>query len=229
MASNTDLDKLKLRYVPWYCDKEPYGFVIFMSNSAAVTRSLHHGTDIEDYLDIKLTRHMHPQMLISSVISDDPDFVMPSDHPEMMQAMFADGEEEEQSGDTDSMSNVTVTSGAIGRTVRSMDSLRRAQSQSTTALPSAGSYYSLSDGARKLDRMLFSILRTLIIGTKCVLLDCTQDQSYIQGMCLLYKEKSLKGIARTKGIVCRKVSYIRRYREQSQSNELTIGQSGLTL
>ena len=41
--------------------------------------------------------------------------------------------------------------------------------------------------------------------------------------------KSVKGIARTKGIVCKKVSYIRRYREQSQSNELTIGQSGLTL
>ena len=149
--------------------------------------SLHHGTDIEDYLDIKLTRQMHQQMLISSVISDDPDFVMPSDHPEMMQTMFADGEEEEQSGDTDSMANVTVTSGATGRTVRSMDSLRRAQSQSTTALPSAGSYYSLSAGACKLDRMQFSILRTLVIGTKCVLLDCTQDQSYIQGMCLLYK------------------------------------------
>ena len=43
------------------------------------------------------------------------------------------------------------------------------------------------------------------------------------------RRESLKHIARTKGIVCKKVSYIRRYREQSQSNELTIGQSGLTL
>ena len=31
------------------------------------------------------------------------------------------------------------------------------------------------------------------------------------------KEKSLKGIARTKGIVCRKVLCVERYREQSQS------------
>ena len=152
-----------------------------MSNSAAVTRSLQHGSDIEDYLDTKLTPQVHQQMLISSAISNDLDFTMPDDHPEMMQTMFADGEENEQSGDTDSMPNVT------GRTVRSMDSLRKAQNRSTTALPLAGSYYSLSAGACELDRMLFSILRTLVIGTKCVLLDCTQDQSYSQGMCLLYK------------------------------------------
>ena len=55
MASSTDLDKLKFRYVPWYFDKEPHGFVHFMSNSAAVARSLQHGSDIEDYLDTKLT------------------------------------------------------------------------------------------------------------------------------------------------------------------------------
>ena len=128
-------------------------------------------------------------MLISSMISNDPDFTMPDDHPEMTQTMFADGEEEDKSGDTDSMSNVTVISIATGRIVRSMDSLREEYRQYTTALPNAGSYYSLymSARARKLDRMLFSILRILDIGTKCVLLDCTQDQSYIQGMCLLYK------------------------------------------
>ena len=111
MASSTDLDKLKLRYVPWYCDQEPHGFVHFMSNSAAVTRSLQHGSDIEDYLDTKLTRQVHQQMLISSVISNDPDFSMPDDHPEMMQTMFTGGGEGVQ---------YTATSRATGRTVRSI-------------------------------------------------------------------------------------------------------------
>ena len=80
---------------------------------------MQHGSNIEDYLDTKFTRQVHQQMLISTVISNDPDFAMPDDHPEMRQTIFADGKEEEQSGDTDSMANVTVTSGATGRTVRS--------------------------------------------------------------------------------------------------------------
>ena len=68
-----------------------------------------------------------------------------------------------------------------------MASLKGAPSQSSTVLPSAGSFYVLSDGAHNLDRMLFIVLCTLVIGSKSVLLDCTQDQSYIRGMCLLYK------------------------------------------
>ena len=51
-SSHADLDRLKLKYVTWYCDKEPHGFVAFMSNCAAVTRSLGFGMEVELYLDV---------------------------------------------------------------------------------------------------------------------------------------------------------------------------------
>ena len=76
-SSHADLDRLKLKYVTWYCDKEPHGFVAFMSNCSAVTRSLGFGMEVELYLDTKLSRTTYQAMLVSSVISADPDFTPP--------------------------------------------------------------------------------------------------------------------------------------------------------
>ena len=77
-SSHADLDRLKLKYVTWYCDKEPHGFVAFMSNCAAITRSLGFGMEVDElYLDVKLSRTTYQAMLVSSVISADPDFTPP--------------------------------------------------------------------------------------------------------------------------------------------------------
>ena len=161
LSSSAELDRLKLKYVPWYCDKEPLGFVQFMDNCTAVTRSLNNGSEIEAYLDVKLSRTTYQAMLVSSVISDDPDFAPAG----------AAGEDTEEVS-SDNHSTLTGSTYVV-KPVRSMQSLRSAQSHSTTALPSAGSYHMLSSGALSLDRTLYSVLRTLIIGTKSVLLHCT--------------------------------------------------------
>ena len=72
--SSTELDRLKLKYVPWYCDKEPLGFVQFVDNCTAVTRSLSNVLEVEAYLDAKLSRTTYQAMSVSSIISDDPNF-----------------------------------------------------------------------------------------------------------------------------------------------------------
>jgi hypothetical protein len=73
-----DLDRLKLKFTPWHCDKEPYGFLSFMQSNTAVMRSLQHGADIENFLDIKLQRKTIQAMMVSSIINDDPDFAIPT-------------------------------------------------------------------------------------------------------------------------------------------------------
>ena len=75
-----NMDRLKLKFTTWYCDKEPYGFVEFMQATTAVMRSIDHGNEIEDYLDVKLDRARHVDMMVSSIIDDDPDFFDPLDH-----------------------------------------------------------------------------------------------------------------------------------------------------
>ena len=75
-----NMDRLKLKFTTWYCDKEPYGFVEFMQATTAVMRSIDHGNEIEDYLDVKLDRARHVDMMVSSIIDDDPDFFDSLDH-----------------------------------------------------------------------------------------------------------------------------------------------------
>ena len=175
-----DLDRLKLKFTPWHCDKEPYGFVSFMQSNTAVMRSLNCGAAIEDYLDIKLGRTAVQDMMVSSIINDDPDFARPIEMPAQ-----AESQGEATTGDTELLySSVSNTASAAPASTVSGQSKK---SQATTILPSAGSYYSLSTGARQLDVMMYSVLLCNVIGTKRCVIECVKEHSYIQGMCLLYK------------------------------------------
>jgi hypothetical protein len=175
-----ELDRLKLKFTPWYCDKEPYGFVSFMQSNTAVMRSLNCGAAIEDYLDIKLGRTAVQNMMVSSIINDDPDFALPIEMPAQ-----AESQGEVTTGDTELLySSVNNTTSAAPASTVSGQSKR---SQATTILPSAGSYYSLSTGARQLDVVMYSVLLCNVIGTKRCVIECVKEHSYIQGMCLLYK------------------------------------------
>ena len=165
-----EIDKIKLKFEPWHCDKEPYGFVNFMESASAVIRSAKHGNELEDYLDVKLDRGTFQPMMVSSILENDPDFAEPV--------------QVDQIGDPATTARRLFTTTPM--TVRSVESLRAA-SQRADILPSAGSYFDLSAGALTLDRMLFSVLLTLVIGSKGVLVRCVKRQSYIQGMCLLHK------------------------------------------
>ena len=140
-----DLDRLKLKFTPWHCDKEPYGFVSFMQSNTAVMRSLNCGAAIEDYLDIKLGRTAVQDMMVSSIINDDPDFARPIEMPTRAESQG----EEATSGDSELIySSVNTTGSAAPASTASGQSKK---SQATTILPSTGSYYALSTGARQLD------------------------------------------------------------------------------
>ena len=138
-----------------------------MTSVTAVVRSINHGTELEDWLDRKLERRAFQPMMVSAVITEDPDFARPTD----------------RIGDPIKLDNQpqTVTRSLFRetpRTVRSVQSLRL--TNQTAALPSAGSYWSLSAAARHLDFILYSILKGLVKGSKRVILDCVWDQSYVQ-------------------------------------------------
>ena len=60
-----DLDRLKLKFNPWNSDKED--FTMWMMGVMAVVRSLRHGNELEDWLDIKLDRVIHQSMMVSSL------------------------------------------------------------------------------------------------------------------------------------------------------------------
>lgn len=170
----TEVDKIKIKFEVWHCDKDVNGFMEFMESTEAVVRSVKYGNEIEDYLDKKLDRLMYQATLISAIIEEDPDFAEPADV--------------DATGDPTDPTTAQVTRKLFSSpgTIRSVESLRAA-SQRTDTLPSAGSYFNLSPGALALDRMLYSVLRTLVIGSKAVLIRCIKRQSYIQGMCLLHR------------------------------------------
>ena len=179
-AHNTEseIDRLKLRFEPWLCDKDKYGFRQFMGTTTAVIRSLKYGNEVEDYLDVKLERVIFQPMMISSVITEDPDFQQPT--------VDRIGDDLDDVPDPQTVTR-TLFGNTSPTTVRSMSSLRNA-ANTTATLKTAGSYYSLSKGALSLDKMLYSILKGLVKGSMSVILECTLEQSYIQGMCLLHKQ-----------------------------------------
>ena len=177
-VSMADLDRLKLKFESWNSDRED--FVIWMNSVTAVVRSLRHGDELEDWLDVKLQRVVHQDMMISSIIADDPDFQPPKQSASASKI----GEPMDPTTVTRSLFSETP------RTVRSIQSLRAANTTMVTPI-SAGSFYALSDGSQLLDRMLFSVIRNLVKGSKSVLLDCTGIQSYVRGMVLIHSHSNI--------------------------------------
>ena len=115
--------------------------------------------------------------MVSSIIDGDPDSFDPTDGGN------TGANPSGASGETEASSNNTTSSTS---TVLTVETVQPSQSQSSMILKSAGPYQNLSEGARALDLMMYSVLITNVIGSKHVILECTNKPSYIQGMCLLY-------------------------------------------
>ena len=174
-----EVDRLKLKFEEWYCDKEPYGLVPFMTSMSSVITSLRHGNEVEDFLDKKTDRWIFRAMMVLSIITEDPDFQLRLDS-------IGDPALPKNFDPSTVIRNIfSPRTPGIG-TVRSMQSLRSA-ANTTSVMKIVGSYYNLSEGARNLDRMLYAVLRHLIKGPKAVILDSVSFPSYIQGICLLVK------------------------------------------
>ena len=147
-----------------------------------MVRSIRHGNEIEDYLDLKLERVLYQAMMVSSIITEDPDFMIPAN------AKQEDGEVDPRFA-TAAKATVTKQLFQTPKTVRSVQSLRKGSS--TNALKTVGSYWDLSKGALHLDQLLFGIIRSLVKGRKMVVIECAPMQSYIQAMCLLHKHAEI--------------------------------------
>ena len=179
-ASGADLDRLKLKFDSWNSDRED--FVEWMNAVTAVVRSIRHGNEIEDYLDLKLERVLYQAMMVSSIITEDPDFMIPAN------AKQEDGEVDPRFA-TAAKATVTKQLFQTPKTVRSVQSLRKGSSPNTRK--TVGSYWDLSRGALHLDQLLFGIIRSLVKGSKMVVIECAPMQSYIQAMCLLHKHAEI--------------------------------------
>ena len=184
MSRMAEIHRLKLRFQEWQSDKEPNGLSNFETGMSAVITSLSYGEEVEQYLDIKADRRVSRPMLISSLIVSDPDFALPVD------AIGDPKLPKDQDPQTVSRSLFTPavrSSKGTPATVRTLESLRVA-ANTTAVMKSAGNYFTcLSEGARKLDRMLYSVLKQLVKGSKSVILDGVSFPSYIQGICLMRK------------------------------------------
>lgn len=172
LQEGSDIERLKLKFETWNSDRDD--FILWMNSVTAVVRSLKHGAELEDWLDRKLERNLFQAMMVSAIISDDPDF------------------QRKQQVDSIGDPIQTVTKSLFQetpRTIRSVQSLRAHQSLSTGK--SAGSYWDLPQGSLTLDRTLYSVLLGLVKGSKRVLIECTEIQSYVQGMVLLQRHTEI--------------------------------------
>jgi hypothetical protein len=183
MSRMAEIDRLKLRFHEWQSDKESHGLSNFETGMSAGITSLAYGEEVEQYLDIKADRRISRPMLISSLIVSDPDFAFPMDaigDPKLPK-------DKDPKMVSRNLFTPAVRSKETPATVRTLESLRVA-ANTTAVMKSAGNYFTcLSEGARKLDRMLFSVLKQLVKGSKSVILDGVSFPSYIQGICLMRK------------------------------------------
>ena len=168
------LDKYKLTQNQWDSEKHPNGFWEFMYLMSATVRAISYGAILEDYLDIKLGRSSQHSVMTPSFITDDPDF------GPMPQAFSGTGGE----ADDEESSAASTTTGVTGS----------ASSNATTGsqmLNPAGSYWDLSEDARKLDGVLYSVLKVCVLGPKRILLQSVSIPSYIMGMCILARHADI--------------------------------------
>jgi hypothetical protein len=166
MTSGASLDRFKLSQHTWDSDKHPARFYQFMTSMSAMVRSINHGAEVEDYLDKKLDRRRSEHLTVPSFISDDPDFAPMPTLPD---------EDEDPPSSAASTSLGTESNTTIG----------------SAALGSAGSYWSLSEEARQLDAMLYSILQMSVTGSKNILITCCGGVSYIKAMCVLSRHSDI--------------------------------------
>ena len=125
VGEGADLDRLKLKSNPWNSDKED--FTIWMMGVTAVVRSLRHGNEIEDWLDVKLDRDLHQAMMVSSLITDDPDFDIPE---QMIRIIDEEGSTKQNTTEPQSVARSLFRD--TPRTVRSVKSLRVAENATGT-------------------------------------------------------------------------------------------------
>ena len=121
-----EVDRLKLKFEDWHSDKEPNGLLRFSQSMSSVILSLKHGAEVETYLDVKTDWKPYQAMMVSSIITDDPDFA----------TVDAIGDPKSKNPSTVTRTLFSPNNSTRANTVRSIQSLRSAAS-STAPMRSA--------------------------------------------------------------------------------------------
>jgi len=187
-AVMADIEKFKLGSLSWDGDKNEEEFYIFLENFGSMVRSTKHGFELEDMVDSKLRRPKLSLGSVPSFLSDDPDFgVLPSG------GMGAVG------------SPPSVNIGEVDGAGEAEGSLHSAVSGGPAASATTGhftlglhhtKYANLSDEAKKLDAVLYNVLKMSIKGSKQGLLSCVTFPSYVQAVCVLVKHMGISRMSR---------------------------------
>ena len=189
----SDLNRIKLIPVTWNTDTEPAGLGRYMSHMGSSVYTYQQGPILQAYLQHKLGITVQKDV-VPSFITADPDFdpanrPMPDDPPDGVNSQ-------------DDSSSQAQTIGGLEFGLESlsmaMGSMPTEPTQTTTSfeLTPVGNYWQLPEEARKLDALLYNVMRTGITGSKAVLLNCVSFPSYVQAMCVLYKHFELSRTGR---------------------------------
>ena len=157
-AVMADIEKFKLGSLSWDGDKNEEEFYIFLENFGSMVRSTKHGFELEDMVDSKLRRPKLSLGSVPSFLSDDPDFgVLPSGgigvvgSPPSVNVGEVEGAEEAEGSLHSAVSGGPTASSATGHFTLGLHHTK---------------YANLSDEAKKLDAVLYNVLKMSIKGSK---------------------------------------------------------------
>jgi len=182
------LEKFKLSALSFDYDKDPKGMFIWLESFGGFVASTEGGPDLEDMLDSKLHRQKAADGAIPSFLLNDPDFgpVPHQPHPPSAPRVTR--------SEADSQS-VTVGS-ATGTVLGSATSGGSGASGQFSLGQHHIVYNDLPEVSKKLDAVLYNILRSCLRGSIAALITHVRFPSYVQAVCILVKAMDLSRLDR---------------------------------
>jgi hypothetical protein len=194
------LEKFKLSALVFDYDKDPKGFFLWLESMGGFVRSTEGGPELEDMLDSKLHRASFAvQGVIPSFLLLDPDFDSgpsfaphPPSEPRDSRSETADTASATIGSVTDTVLGSGLPAGAAPSAVTG--------GSGATGQFSLGQHHTafsdLPDVSKKLDAVLYNILRMNIKGSIASLLNFVRFPSYVQAICILVKSMDLSRLDR---------------------------------
>jgi hypothetical protein len=191
-------DRIKLNMQSWDSDKDPNIFGEWAGNVSSLVKSTSDGIELERFLDRKLNRDATSTKMVPTWLAGDSDFTRPIDPSTGSSSKAIEATPTPKGKKTDPSKNPWESAGESPRTPASNPRLSMGSSlgSSKPIVPVAVNYFDLSNGAQKLDALMYNVLKLHIKGSKKHLLESTAFESYVQAMMILDKHCDISGTDR---------------------------------